>query len=367
MDFCLSSEQEMMRESARRFVANRLDFAGRSNHQQDDGSTWVEMAELGWLMLPVSEERGGLGGGAEGAAIIAEELGRGLASEPFIEAAVLPARLLELGDLNNGHEALLAQLTSGEARFAVALYEPGRGFSLVPESMQASLHENGYSLSGKKVLVWGGDQAEWMIVSAQLDDGNALFIVGTHAKGVKRRTYQSIDGRFLADVQLDNVIVGLEGRLGSDGNAVSVIEEAVDEAIIALCADILGCIDRAIELTAEYLKVRQQFGQPLANFQALQHGIANLFIEANDARSILYRGMSSLGGPVTARRRAVSASKLKIMEVGRSVTGAAVHFHGGIGTTTEYQIGHHLQRVLVAEQMFGNGAYHFERFLVEGG
>lgn len=362
MDFRASSEQDMLRDGARRFVSAQLDFDSRAARGAS-GDHWLEMAEMGWLMLPVPEAYDGLGGGIDDIALIAEELGRGLALEPYVEAGVLPAQLIALAATPEQCATILPELAMGSARVAVALHEPRRGFDLAPLEMHAEPNGGAFRLSGCKVGVEGGVTASHVIVSAKLTGEAALYLVPADSTGIERIDYDAIDGRILSDFTFNDVVVEGARRLVGEMKASAAIAQAVDTAIVAQCAEALGGIDRAIELTADYLKIRQQFGQPLAGFQALQHGVADLFIEANDARSIVYRAMSMIDAPASERARAVSACKVKVMAAARDIIGKAVHYHGGIGVTTEYSVGHYLQRALMLEQRFGNSALHFERLM----
>ena len=201
--------------------------------------------------------------------------------------AALPARLIDLAGSDEQRQRILPGLSLGKTRIAVGLYEPHCRFSLVPQSVVV---DHTRRLNGTKVGVEGGAPAERLILSARVGDGSELYVIESNLPGISRTDYDAIDGRILSDFTFSDVELPANTRLSGAADTQSAIEQAVDEAVVAQCAELVGCMDRAIELTAEYLKVRQQFGQPLANFQALQHGIANLFIEANDARSILFRG-----------------------------------------------------------------------------
>lgn len=361
MDFRLSPEQEMLRDGARRFVADHLHREARTG---DRASHWAGMAELGWLMLPVPQDCDGLGGGIDDILILAEEMGRGLALEPFLEAALLPAMILDGAGTPEQRQALLPSLATGEVRFAVALHEPRRGFALAPLDTALRANAGGYRLTGAKVGVEEAASADRLLVSALHEGRPVMAVVDARAEGVTRIAYPSIDGRSLSDIRFDNVSVGKEDLLVATGDGIqATIDRAVDHVIVGQCADMLGGMDRAIEMTADYLKIRQQFGQPLASFQALQHGVADMFIDANDARSILYRAASMIDAPPAERHKAVSGCKVKVMETARSVIGAAVHYHGGIGVTTEYGVGHYLRRALLLDQRFGNSAWHFERLV----
>jgi len=366
MDFRLTDEQEMLRDGARRFVAEKLDYAARGKCIKEGGDAWAAFADLGWLMLAVPESAGGLERPLEDIAILAEELGRGLALEPLVTGAYLPSQLLAAAD---GQTQMLEQLATGEVRFAAALYETRRRYSLDDLETVATRKAGGYALSGAKSMVLGGGQADQLIVAARLGDDirPALFLVPAKAEGLSVRPYRTVDELPAADLIFSDVALSDDALLLGAEAAAPILDRALDEAIVLVCADALGCMDRAIELTAEYLRIRKQFGQALSSFQALQHGVANLFIEANDARSMVYRALAACAGDGDERRRAVSACKIKVMEAAREVTGQAVHFHGGIGMTTEYPVGEHLRRILVAEQLFGNPQHHFERYMSASG
>lgn len=364
MDFRLTDEQEMLRDGARRFVADKLDYASRGKRIASGEDCWGDFADMGWLMLAVPESAGGLERPLEDIAIIAEELGRGIAREPFIFSGFLPARLMALaGTANNP----LEELVGGAQRFAAALYETAHRYSLAGLATVSSKQPDGsYLLNGSKALVLGGVEADYLIVAARSegDTAPALFIVDANAAGVERRNYRTIDEANACDVRFKGVQLPADAILADTTVATSILDRALDEATVLLCADALGCMDRAIELTAEYLRIRKQFGQALSNFQSLQHGVANLFVEANDARSMVYRALAACAADDDAGRpKAVSACKIKVMQAGRFVAGQSVHFHGGIGMTVEYPVGEHLRRMLVAEQLLGNSQHHFERYL----
>lgn len=347
LDFTLNSEQTMLRDSARRYLA------------QAGGASWQGYAELGWLAIAAPEDAGGLGGGMADLAILAEELGRALAPEPFVDGAVLATRLVDRLVVGHRREALLGEMIAGTRRLAAALYEPGRRYELAPQTT-AVRDGGGYRLSGTKVLVMDGAAADDLLVTAALDGGVALFLVGREQAGVDGRAYRTVDRRDCADFRLD---VTVEADRLLSGNALDAVEDALDEARLCLCADMLGGMDSAIEMTAEYLKTRTQFGQKLATFQALQHSVADLFIDADSVRSSLLRAIAAFGGERTERRKAVSACWVNTFETAKRVTGMAVHLHGAIGFTTEYRVGHYLRRAIVSERLFGDVEFHLARYM----
>jgi alkylation response protein AidB-like acyl-CoA dehydrogenase len=364
MDFRLTPEQLMLRQSAQRFISDRTESGSlRGSSRTGPADNWQGLAELGYLLLPLPESSGGLGGSFADIGIVAEELGRGLAPDPFAECALLPARLIDFGGSDQQRAELLPALGAGEARFAVGLLEPGQRFDLVPSLTTADRDANGYRISGCKVLVSGGLTANKLVISAQVDRQPSLFVIDAEAAGIERRDYPALDGRLMSDFRFERVSASAAQRLSGPADVLAIIEQATDEAVLTLCADAVGCMEQAIAFTTEYLQVRRQFGRALADFQALQHGVANLFIDANDARSSVYRAMSVMQGTnLQKRRRAVSGCKVKVMSTGRSVTGAAVHYHGGIGFTPDAGVGRCYLRLLVLEQALGNTQTHFERF-----
>lgn len=358
MDFAFSSEQAMLRDSARRCLGDA---------SIADSDRWRGFAELGWLAMPVSESEGGLGAPLEDIAILCEEFGRALSRESFIGGALLPAHVLaQVGDRALRGE-LLQALASGQCRYAMAIYEPGRRYALLPATTAERSPDGTWRLRGNKIGIAGGAQAQRLIVSAQTGGGKrgfALFLVEATAAGLQRRCYENHDGSpvadlILADVQAVHLSAGEE-------SAAPMLEPALDLAVTAQCAELVGVIDRALEMTVEHLKARRQFGRALAEFQALQHAVAELFIEADSARSILYRAVANAGAPSAERIRAVSGARLKIVDAARRVTGMAVHLHGGIGVSAEYPVGHLLRRVTVAERTWGDREHHLERYLAAG-
>lgn len=361
MDFALSEEQVMLRDGARRYLAD--DFAARRRGDLADGSArWRGYADLGWVALLAPEDAGGLGGEIEDVLILAEEMGRALALQPYVESGIIATALVDRVARGEQRLDLLSAMISGERRFAPALYEPGRRYSLVPEA-RAVAAGPGYRLSGAKCLITGGAGADALLVPALLEGGAVgLFLVAMTKAGVSRTHYQTIDDRDASDVRFEQVDLGPDTLLGVI--TIETIDDVLDRARLALCADTLGALERAVEMTAAYLKTRTQFGQPLANFQALQHSIVEMYIEADAIRSSLYNALSVFDSDTSAvRRRAVSSCWVKTFDAAKGIAGMAVHLHGGIGMTTEYPVGHFLRRVMVSERSFGDVEHHLARYM----
>jgi acyl-CoA dehydrogenase len=376
MDFRFSTEQGMLRDSARDFLSTKQSFERRQRYlDRIDLDCWQQFAELGWLAMAVPEDMDGLGSSMTDIAIMCEEFGRGLSISPFIASAVLPARLLGRAKRGDAVAELLPALAVGSMRAAVAFHEHGHRYDAFRPGVHASRQTDGsYILTGQKIIVSGGAAADVLIVSARVIDecgadvsAMELFLVDTKQMGIVRRVYRTIDDAEVADLGFHGASVPAEGLLSFDEGAAANLERSLDEAAICLCADLLGGMSAALELTSEYLHTREQFGQPLARFQALQHALAEMFIEASDARSMVYQGIGALSEPDAQRRKAVSACKAKVTRAAKLVTGNAVHLHGGIGVTCEYPVGHYLRRTMVAERTYGDSDYHLDRYLDSAG
>ena len=368
MDFNLSDEQQMLREAAGRYVREQYGFEARRKLVAAGGWSpqhWARYAEMGWLSLAIPEALGGLGCGFVETALVAEELGRCIALEPFVGCAVLAARLIERGDavaFAAQREARLAGIADGSAITLLAHSEPDSRFEL--HSVKTEVRESGagWVIDGTKTMVPGAPSAAHYIVSARLDgQGVALFLVPREA--VTLHDYALIDGTRAGDLELRGVALGKEAMLAGPGTALSLLEEAMDRAALAQVAEALGCMEAVLEMTSDYLKTRQQFGQPIGKFQALQHRMSEMFVEVQETRSILYRGIAHLEAAPAARRQAVSAAKVMLGSAGRFVGGQGIQLHGGIGVTDEYQVGHYYKRLLVLEKMYGDSDWHLDRFI----
>ncbi len=365
MDFTFSAEQTALQDSVRRFREREYGFEQRRLIvESPDGFSadhWKTFAELGWLGVGLGEEAGGFGGGPIETALIFEEFGRGLVVEPLAAHVVaLQALVLAAG---KGRQNLVAAMVAGEERIALAHFEPeGRGDSR-HVSARVEAAGDGYRLSGHKALVIGGASADRFLISARDGDGVSLFLVDRNAPGLRLQIYRTLDNHRVADIWMEGVALDTASLLGPRGGALDAIETAVDHGIIALCADAVGAMDAALWMTRDYLKTRQQFGTTLNNFQALQHRMADMLIETELSRSILYQGLAALGFPDRdARQAGVSAAKVQIAKGGLFVGGQAIQLHGGIGVTEEHPIGHYYKRLFVIAQLFGNADHHLDRF-----
>jgi alkylation response protein AidB-like acyl-CoA dehydrogenase len=368
MDFNLTEEQRMLRESAARFVREQYGFDARQRWAQESGwspECWRRYAEFGWLALGIPEEDGGLGCGFVETVLVAEELGRGMVLEPYAACAVLAARLIELADAPDfpvRRSALLGDIAAGDAIVLLAHGEAGTRFELDGVTTRARRDGDLWWLEGRKMMVAGAPAATHFIVSARVEgEGIALFLLPRES--VSLHMYPLIDGTRGADIEMRSLPVAAEALIVTPQHGLELLEEAQDRAALAQVAEGLGCMEAVMALASDYLKTRHQFGQPIGRFQALQHRMAEMFVEVQETRSILYRGIASLGGPTAARRQAVSAAKVMLASAGRFVGGQGIQLHGGIGMTDEYQIGHYFKRLVTLDKTCGDGDWHLQRFV----
>jgi alkylation response protein AidB-like acyl-CoA dehydrogenase len=366
MNFDLSDEQKMLVDGAARYVRERCSLEARRRAAQEaDGFSrqhWARFAEMGWLALPLPEAAGGLGGGAVDIALLMEELGRGLVNEPLVDSPVLCGALLAAAPPSALRDDLLGRIVDGSCIAALAHVEAdGRSEFDTAIECRAQRHADGWRLHGGKHRVVHGGSADCWLVTARVDDGDdyALFAVAAGSAGVAVDSYPLIDGTRACDLLLDGVLLPPEALLLPAGAARAPLEVAIDLAMVAFGAAAVGSMEQVMVATADYLKTRVQYGKPLAQFQALQHRMAEMLVETEQARSILYRALAAIeGGDADARRRAASGARVLIARSGLFVTGQGIQLHGGIGTTEEFAVGHHYKALLTFAGRFGDNAFH---------
>lgn len=366
MDFTLSPEQAALAEAVTRFTADQYRFEDRKAViAGPDGFShghWKAFAELGWMGAGLPEEDGGFGGSAIENAIIMEAFGRALVVEPFLAHAVLSLQTLHALPRSQQRAALIEAAVAGDELIVLAHGEPEAwGATSYVETRAVPLDDGGFLLTGHKSRVLGASGADRLLVSARtggaaVDRGTVgLFLVDPGAPGLRRQDYRLVDNSRVADLWLENV----RGELFPEAHdALPAIEAGTDHAIVCACAEALGAMDTALWQTRDYLKSRKQFGTTLNHFQALQHRMADMLVEVELARSMLYQGLAALDAPSAERRRRVSAAKVAISRAGLFVGGNAIQLHGGIGMTEELAIGHYYKRLWVLASLFGDATHH---------
>ncbi|HWK85316.1 MAG TPA: acyl-CoA dehydrogenase family protein [Caldimonas sp.] len=363
MDFDFSDDQEMLRDSVRKWVEKSYAFEQRRAIVKAGGfsrEVWRGLAHLGLLGLQVPEAQGGLGFGAVDAMVVMEELGRGLVLEPYAGVALVATQLLRASHAPSA-ALWLEGIARGTQIVALAQEERHSRYRLHHVETQARQSGGNWQLSGTKTVVPAGGEAAAFIVSARtggtVDDpaGVALFLVSKGEPGVEVRPYPTQDGATAADLVLDQAS-GIE--LLPAGSALAALEYAVDTGIAALCAEAVGAMDRLVALTVEYMNTRKQFGVPIATFQALRHRMADVKMQLELARSMSYFATLKLGEAPAARRRALSQAKTQLGQSMRFVGQQCIQLHGGIGVTDEYAASHYFKRLTVIEMTFGDTMFH---------
>jgi alkylation response protein AidB-like acyl-CoA dehydrogenase len=360
MDFEFSDDQAMLCDSVRRWVDKGYDFERRRGIVKSGGFSrpaWREIAGLGLTGLRVPEAHGGMGLGPVDAMVVMEELGRGLVLEPYAQGALIAVSVLASHAPEAVQSGWLPKIAEGEAIVVLAQQERAARYRLDHVTTAARPSGDAWTLNGAKSVVPVGDQADAFVVPARVsgavDDGAgiALFLVERRAAGVTTRGYATQDGARAAEVGFSDTPATL---LVAAGAGLVALEQAVDTGIAAACAEGVGAMDRLVALTVEYMNTRQQFGVPIATFQALRHRIADVKMQLELGRSMSYFASLKLSDEPAPRRRALAQAKLQLGESMRFVGQQCIQLHGGIGVTDEYAGSHYFKRLTVLEMSFGD-------------
>jgi alkylation response protein AidB-like acyl-CoA dehydrogenase len=370
VDFKLTEEQQMLQETAARLVRDAYTFDKREKFSASETGFspefWQQMGELGLTAIPFPEELGGFGGTGVENMLIMQELGRGICLEPYMESVILAGGLITQLGSDSQKEELLGAIATGELQAAVALDEPSSHYLLNDVQTTAKQDGSKWSLSGRKAVVIGGHTAGKILVSARTagdvrdEKGISLFIVDPSTTGVSRRDYATVDGRKGCELFLDNA----QGELlGQAGDAYTAINYQAGRAIAALCAEAIGAMEVACDMTLDYLKQRKQFGVPIGKFQALQHRMVDMRTELEQATSmtILAACVADEADDVE-RSRTLNAAKFLVNRSARKVAEEAIQLHGGIAMTWEYSCAHYAKRLVMISHQLGDDDHHLEAY-----
>jgi len=368
MNFDLTEEQEMIRESLSRFLRDRYDFEARGKIIKSEAGwspeVWGQLAELGLMAVPFAEEHGGLDGGPTDIMVVMEELGRALVVEPYLPTVVLAGSILQAvgGDVAG---ELIPQIAGGELVMGLAYAEPRSRYDLFHVETTAEKSGDAYTLSGHKSVVLAAPLAGKLIVSARTSgnardrDGISLFLIDPQADGITVKDYRTIDGFAAGDVILDKAPAT---QIGTKGEGLALLEMAIDRGIIACAAEMTGLAKRMTELTVEYTRQREQFGVPLSKQQVLQHAMADMFMAGEEMKSMAVRATALADAGHAERAKAAAMAKVFIGKTGKFVGETAVQLHGGMGITEEMAIGHYFMHATMLDTLFGNRDYHQRRY-----
>ncbi|MBO6656374.1 MAG: acyl-CoA dehydrogenase family protein [Pseudomonadales bacterium] len=373
MDFSFSEEQSLLQDSVQRFIQNDYTFDSRQKLlKTDDGfsrDNWANFAELGWLALPFSEESGGFGGTAVETMILMEEFGKGLVVEPYVSTVIMAGSVIEAGGTAAHKEGALAEIMAGTKLASLAYVEPQARFNLADVTTTATADGDNYTINGFKGVVLGGPSADLLVVPARTsgdqkdESGITLFLVDASASGISKRDYPTIDGLQASEIHFESVSVSADDVLGEVGNGLSLLELGINNGILAVGAEAVGAMEVLYKTTVEYCKTREQFGQPIGKFQVLQHRMVDMFMEHEQAKSLLYMAALRMSEDDDIEaRKAISALKVQIGKGGRFVGQNAIQLHGGMGMTDELNVGHYFKRITAIETLFGNVDHHLKKY-----
>ena len=374
MNFEFSDEQRQLHDAVERYLGERYGFdrykSIKDSAEGWDPSVWRGLADLGVLAITVPVAQGGLGFGPLETLAMMGDCGRSLLLEPVLSSAVIATAVLRAfaGEPQAG--ALLMRMAAGEEVAVLAHFESGARFESQWVSTRARRIGAKYVLDGHKGVVMHAGAAGTLLVSARTAGepgdvrGVSLFAVPRGSAGLVMDPYPTVEGQRAADVYLQAVELPESSRLGADGEALGAVEAALDIGLAALCADAVGVMQAMVDATIEYVRMRQQFGQPIGRFQALQHRIADMQIHLEQARSMSYlAALRCTAEDVRERRRALSAAKVVVGQAARFVGQQSVQLHGGMGMTDELKISHWFKRLTAAQLMFGDSDTHLQRYV----
>jgi len=373
MNLELTEEQLMLQDSLGKFLQNEYSFEQRQRLSREgigySEKNWQQFAEMGLLGIAFEEEYGGFNFGMTGLSIVMEAIGRGLIVEPYLATVVLAGQLIQLAGNEEQKQALLPPLIEGEMKLAFAYAERQGRYDVFDVSLKAESSAKGYVLNGSKSVVFNAETADKIIVSArtsgeQRDKGGiSLFIVNKDAVGLTARHYQTVDGLRASELNFDEVEIADDCLLGSLNEANPVIEQVIELAATAICAEGVGVISELREKTVEYLKTRKQFSQTLGHFQVLQHRAVDMFMTEEQIRSLSYLAAIKLDGEDKKEQlKALSAAKVYLGDARTLVGEQAAQLHGGIGVTDELDVAHYYKRLAMLNTLFGDRDFHLQRF-----
>ena len=368
MDFGFSEEQEMLRDAAKRFLADncpttfvRKCMADETAH---DKEFWRKLVDLGWPGLLIPEQYGGQGGSFLDMTVVIEEAGKALVPGPFFTAALLAAPLVIEGGSEALKKDLLPRMARGEFIGTLALAEASGRYDADGIQMKARKTAKGYTLSGEKFFVPDAHVANGMAVAARTGKGQrgiTIFLLPPDAPGVTVTQLKTVDmTRRLCHVQFKNVKVDAKSTLGGVNKGWPILRKVLDTATAALAAEMVGTAQKALDMSVDYAKTRVQFGKPIGSFQAVKHKCVDMMVAVENARSLTYYACWTVDERRPEAATAVPMAKAYASDMAKNVTSEAIQVHGGIGFTWEHDMHLYHRRALAGEANFGNAPIHRE-------
>ena len=362
MNLDYNEEQIMLREQISKFCESEYDFYKREevikSDKHFDAEVWKLFADQGWLSMPFSEESGGLGFGPIELSILFEEFGKALVIEPYLATVVLSGTLLDKSTYAEKID-LIDKISSGDMHISLGYAEADKGYDYLSPS--TSLDSDNI-LNGTKTLVLNGFNSKKLIISCMKDNEFNLIILDSDTDGVSINSFSTVDGQSCSEISFENVVVNDSNIVASGDEAINLLNETINLAVLCVSAEAVGCMESCYFKTLEYTKGREQFGQPISNFQVLQHRMVDMFIESELAKSLLIKAMLEVNNNSEEMYKHVSALKSYIGKSGKLSAKEAVQLHGGMGVSEEMMIGHYLKKMISIDALFGNADYHLKKF-----
>jgi alkylation response protein AidB-like acyl-CoA dehydrogenase len=372
MDVGFSEEQELLRDTARKF----LDSACTTKFVRERMTTaeamtpafWRQLVEQGWIGINFAEEEGGAGLGLIDLVVLMEEMGRAVMPGPFLATALLGGAAIREAGSAAQREEFLPQLAEGGLRTTLAATEANPRWDASGVTMVAQPMRGGFSLSGTKLFVPDAHLADVIVVAARtrdgstMEDGVSLFLVPKDAAGLGVTQMRSIDEtRKLCEVRFDNVAVPQSALLGELHRGWSALARVYDGAAVALAAEMCGGAQRVLDMTVDYAKLRETFGKPIGSYQGVKHKCADMLVDVENAKSLTYYAAWAFDEGEADAPLAVSMAKAYASDASRKVSSAGIQLHGGIGMTWEHDLHLYMKRGKASEVAFGDATWHRER------
>jgi len=370
MDFELSEERQMLKDTAERFIREQYPIdrrhAATASEAGYDQEIWAAFCELGLVGALVPPDAGGFGGTGEDIALVFEALGRGLVVEPFLPTLLAS---IPLTAHRHRHEVQMAEVLEsameGRTQLAFAHTEPNAYYTPTHVETRAEHVEDDWELTGRKAVVINGGTADLLVVTARSvgrvegEAGLGLFLVSATSPHVQIMPHKSIDGPQIAEITLDKA----KGKpLATPGSDWPLIEKTLAAGTLAVSAEAIGAMETAKDMTLAYIKERTQFGKPIGANQVLQHRMVDMLVELEQARSAVMLAASSLESPRDLRELHISAAKNLVGRAGRLIAEESIQMHGGVGMTWEWPLPHYAKRIVMIDHLFGDTDHHLMRY-----
>ena len=358
MNLSYTDEQNLLRDSVSKFCSSDYDFETRMKSVDSESGHnpehWKLFAELGWLAIPFSEELGGLDGDNVDLSLVFEEFGKSIIVEPYLANVVLAGGILKRGDLENKTQ-ILEELISGTKQVSLANYEPNKGYNL--DNIDCEISSDGV-VNGTKNTVLNAPNADLFLVFGRQGSGYAFALIPKDAPGLEVVGYKTYDGFVSGDLKLNKCKAE---AVFSSKNALEILDETIQEAIVCICSEAIGAMEKCYKLTIEYTQQREQFGQSLSKFQALQHRMVDMFMETEFTKSFLLKVLAT--EDASEKTKLIYGLKNQVAKAGKKVGEEAVQLHGGMGVTQEMSVGHYLKRLMVISHLFGSSDYFLDKYI----